>query len=110
MRAVVTRVKSASVEIDGKVTGRIGAGFLILLGIAPEDTVGDCKKLAEDSSRIFTNLSNCSCGIMSDSNGEYILLTATVKEPLSAEEEQTIKNWLSTESNLSRIEVYIYLP
>ena len=47
MRAVVTRVKSASVEIDGKVTGRIGTGFLILLGIAPEDTAGDCKKLAE---------------------------------------------------------------
>ena len=47
MRAVVTRVKSASVEIDGKVTGQIGTGFLILLGIAPEDTAGDCKKLAE---------------------------------------------------------------
>ena len=47
MRAVVTRVKSASVEIDGKVTGRIGTGFLILLGIAPEDRAEDCKKLAE---------------------------------------------------------------
>lgn len=70
----------------------------------------DCKKLAEDSSRIFTKLSDCSCGIMSDSNGEYILLTATVKEPLSAEEEQTIKNWLLIESNLSRAELYIYLP
>ena len=34
MRAVVTRVKSASVEIDGKVTGRIGTGFLILLGLS----------------------------------------------------------------------------
>ena len=70
----------------------------------------DCKKLAEDSRRIFTKLSDCSCGIMSDSNGEYILLTAAVKEPLSEEEEQTIKNWMLTESELSRAELYIYLP
>lgn len=70
----------------------------------------DCKKLVEDSSCIFTKLSNCSCGIMSDSNGEYVLLTATVKESLSAEEKQTIKNWLLTESKLSRAELYIYLP
>ena len=47
MRAVVTRVKSASVSIDGSVTGAIGEGFLILLGIAPGDTPAHCKKLAE---------------------------------------------------------------
>ena len=46
MRAVVTRVKSASVAIDGNVTGAIGEGFLILLGIAPGDTSAHCKKLA----------------------------------------------------------------
>ena len=32
MRAVVTRVSSASVTIDGQVVGKIGRGFLILLG------------------------------------------------------------------------------
>ena len=37
MRAVLTRVKSASVVIDGKVNGKIGRGFLILLGVGPED-------------------------------------------------------------------------
>ena len=37
MKAVVTRVNSASVSIDGSVCGRIGKGFLILLGVAPED-------------------------------------------------------------------------
>lgn len=47
MRAVVTRVKSASVAIDGKTVGEIGQGFLILLGVAPEDTPKHCKKLAE---------------------------------------------------------------
>lgn len=47
MRAVVTRVRSASVEIDGRVNGAIGQGFLILLGIAPEDTPAHCTKLAD---------------------------------------------------------------
>ena len=32
MRAVLTRVSSASVTIDGKINGQIGRGFLILLG------------------------------------------------------------------------------
>ena len=47
MRAVVTRVKSASVAVDGKTMGAIGQGLLILLGIAPEDTPAQCKKLAD---------------------------------------------------------------
>ena len=36
MRAVLTRVNSASVAIDGEVVGKIGKGFLILLGVGPE--------------------------------------------------------------------------
>ncbi len=47
MRAVVTRVKNASVSIDGTVRGDIGQGFLILLGVAPEDTPLHVRKLAE---------------------------------------------------------------
>ncbi len=47
MRAVLTRVKSASVEIGGEVVGKIGKGFLILLGIGPEDTEKECRYLAE---------------------------------------------------------------
>ena len=47
MRAVVTRVNSASVSIGGAVVGEIGRGFLILLGVAPGDTPALCKKLAE---------------------------------------------------------------
>ena len=37
MRAVVTRVKSASVAIGGEVRGAIGKGFLVLLGVSTED-------------------------------------------------------------------------
>ena len=47
MRAVLTRVKSASVTIDGEVVGKIGQGFLILLGVGPGDDEATCRYLAE---------------------------------------------------------------
>jgi len=47
MRAVVTRVLNASVVIGGETVGSIGEGFLILLGIAPQDTSSLCTKLAD---------------------------------------------------------------
>jgi len=46
MRAVVTRVSKASVEIDGAITGEIGRGFLVLLGVKNGDTETDAIKLA----------------------------------------------------------------
>lgn len=59
MRAVIQRVSSAEVRVDGRVTGRIGHGLLILLGIAADDTAEDAdwvirkilgQKIFEDSS------------------------------------------------------------
>jgi len=47
MRAVVTRVSAAQVEIAGAVTGEIQRGFLVLLGIAHDDTRREAEKLAE---------------------------------------------------------------
>ena len=47
MRAVLTRVKSAAVAIDGQTVGEIGQGFLILLGVGPQDTEKECRYLAE---------------------------------------------------------------
>ena len=47
MRAVVTRVRSASVEIGGKINGEIGRGYLILLGVGPRDTEDTAVKLAD---------------------------------------------------------------
>ena len=57
MRAILTRVKSASVEIDGEINGAIGPGFLILLGVGPNDTEKECRYLAEKALglRIFTD-------------------------------------------------------
>ena len=47
MRAVITRVTSASVVIDGKVNGAIGRGFLVLLGVGPNDGPAQAAKLAD---------------------------------------------------------------
>lgn len=47
MRAVVTRVTSASVTICGEVTGKIGRGFLVLLGVGPNDTDAQVTRLAD---------------------------------------------------------------
>jgi D-tyrosyl-tRNA(Tyr) deacylase len=55
MRVVAQRVKSASVEVDRTITGRIDAGLLILLGISRTDTEADAEYLAEKMAglRIF---------------------------------------------------------
>ena len=57
MKAVLTRVSSASVSIDGKVVGSIGRGFLILLGVGPEDTREHARYLAEKALglRVFSD-------------------------------------------------------
>lgn len=47
MRAVVTRVKNARVEIDGKVNGKTDGGFLVLLGVAAGDTQAQADRMAD---------------------------------------------------------------
>ena len=47
MRALVQRVSRAKVTVDGEVTGEIGAGLLVLLGVTHTDTPQDADKLAE---------------------------------------------------------------
>jgi len=47
MRAVLTRVKNARVEIDGKVNGAIDQGFLVLLGVGVNDTEAQAVKMAD---------------------------------------------------------------
>ena len=64
MRAVVTRVLSASVTIDGSVHSEINRGYLILLGIAPEDTEKEAEYLA---SKI------CKTRVFEDENGKMNL-------------------------------------
>lgn len=61
MRAVVTRVKSASVKIDGAVRGQIGKGFLVLLGVHTEDTGAQALKIADKL---------CGLRVFEDKNGK----------------------------------------
>ena len=61
MRAVITRVRSASVTIDDKVNGQIGKGFLILLGVHEEDTEKEALKIADKI---------CGLRIFEDENGK----------------------------------------
>ena len=56
MRAVLTRVKSASVSVDGKTIGSIGPGFLILLGITHDDTEAQAAPLLAQSYRCVSGL------------------------------------------------------
>ena len=46
MRAVIQRVSRASVTVDGEVVGKIEGGFLVLLGVAADDTQDDVNLLA----------------------------------------------------------------
>ena len=61
MRAVVTRAKNARVEIDNKINGAIETGFLVLLGVGPEDTAAQADKLAEKI---------CNLRVFEDENGK----------------------------------------
>lgn len=57
MRAVIQRVREARVESEGRVTGSIGAGLLVLLGVAETDSHQDADYLADKvlNLRIFSD-------------------------------------------------------
>lgn len=64
MRAVVTRVTSASVSIAGETAGAIEKGYLVLLGVGPQDTEAVADKLAEKI---------CNLRVFEDENGKMNL-------------------------------------
>lgn len=69
MRAVVTRVSRASVKVEGAVTGAIGRGYLVLLGVGPEDTPETADKMAEKI---------CNLRVFEDDQGKMNLNLAAV--------------------------------
>ena len=77
MKAVVTRVTQADVTIDGKVNGKIGQGFLILLGIAPTDTPELCRKLADKvlNLRVFEDENGKMNRSLADVGGQVLVVS-----------------------------------
>ena len=77
MRAVIQRVSSASVEVDGKIVGSCGKGYLILLGVAEGDTETDadllCKKIA--ALRIFRDENEKMNLSIRDVDGEALVIS-----------------------------------
>ncbi len=57
MRIVLQRVTSASVEVDRKIIGEIGVGYVVFLGVGQGDTTAECDRLAEKivNLRIFSD-------------------------------------------------------
>ena len=77
MRAVLTRVKHASVSVDGKVIGQIGEGFLVLLGVTHEDTEAQAVKLADKLTglRIFEDEDGKMNRGLDTVNGEILVIS-----------------------------------
>ena len=73
MRAVLTRVKSASVSVDGKTIGSIGPGFLILLGITHDDPEAQADKLP--GLRIFEDEDGKMNRGLETVNGEILVIS-----------------------------------
>jgi D-tyrosyl-tRNA(Tyr) deacylase len=76
MRAVVQRVSSARVTVAGEVTGEIGAGLLVLLGVAQDDTEADAQWLAEKI---------CALRIFEDTDGKMNLSLRDLSPPPPAD-------------------------
>ena len=81
MRAVVTRVSSASVAIGGETVGAIEKGYLVLLGIGPNDTAAAADKLAEKI---------CNLRVFEDENGKMNLSLEQVGGALLVDSQFTL--------------------
>ena len=77
MRAIIQRVSSASCSIEGKISGEIGIGFMILLGIEDSDTNEDLSWLAQKISnmRIFSDENGLMNKALADVQGNILLVS-----------------------------------
>lgn len=77
MKAIIQRVSSASVTIDGSVTAEIGQGFLILLGVTVGDDETEARVLAKKISglRVFTDENDKMNLSLGDINGGVLVIS-----------------------------------
>lgn len=71
------------------------------------ETQLDWNEISRKARQVFTNLSNCACGIASDGKDEYAILTAMTKTELSDSERAVIENWLKAESKMDNVRLFI---
>lgn len=77
MRVVIQRVNHASVTVDGKITGKIQKGYLILLGVSHTDTEKDCDRLVDKIKglRIFSDENDKINLSIGDVNGSVLVVS-----------------------------------
>ena len=77
MRAVIQRVSRAKVSVDGEITGEIGRGILILLGVSREDSGKDALYLLEKTMnlRIFEDAEDKMNLSLLDTQGELLVVS-----------------------------------
>jgi D-tyrosyl-tRNA(Tyr) deacylase len=77
MRAVIQRVTQASCTVDGNITGQIGSGFLVLVGIEYADTDEDLQWLAQKITglRVFGDENGLMNKALSDIDGDILLIS-----------------------------------
>ncbi len=77
MRAVIQRVSSASVKVEGEIKGAVQNGMLVLLGVHETDTEKDAEKLAAkiSSLRIFTDENDKMNLSLSDIDGKVLVIS-----------------------------------
>jgi D-tyrosyl-tRNA(Tyr) deacylase len=77
MRAVVQRVSRASVTVEGEVTGRIGAGLMVLIGVGVDDEDADAQTMSEKIAnlRIFQDDAGLMNRSVLDAGGGVLLIS-----------------------------------
>lgn len=77
MKFVIQRVEEAKVEVDGKITGKIGRGFLVFIGVSNEDTKEIADKLVKKllGLRIFADEEGKTNLALEDVGGELLLVS-----------------------------------
>ena len=77
MKAIIQRVKYAKVEVEEKIVGEIGQGFLILLGVEQEDDEKEAELLANKIAglRVFTDQNDKMNLSLADIGGEVLVIS-----------------------------------
>ncbi|NLZ45134.1 MAG: D-tyrosyl-tRNA(Tyr) deacylase [Clostridiales bacterium] len=77
MKVVIQRVSNASVTVENEVVGEIGQGYLIFLGVGPNDTIKDCERLVDKISglRIFSDDNDKINLSIKDVQGEILVVS-----------------------------------